>query len=157
MARSLRTPEEIERVGAAARTGSAAPNPFALVGGRLAPPRRATADDGNSMWRIAVAGLLGILIATWVAIGLALMSKPQSAREMALFDGRQLMSVQIAPSACQGRCTVRVLNRVDGQSWRVELTTPIWQRCFVVNPTAFYFNVDTGFRGAVPSTCARTA
>ena len=157
MARSLRTPDEIERVGAAARTGSAAPNPFAVVGGRLAPPRRATADDRYSMWRIAVAGLLGILIATWVAIGLALMSQPQSAREMALFDGRQLMSVQIAPSACHGRCTVRLLNRVDRQSWRVALTTPIWQRCFVVEPTAFYFNVDTGFRGAVPSTCARTA
>lgn len=157
MARSLRTPEKIERVGAAAGTGSAAPNPFALVGGRLAPPRPATADDRNSIWRIAVAGLLGILIVTWAAIGLTLMSKPQSAREMALFDGHQLMSVQIAPSACHRRCTVRVLNRVDAQSWRVELTTPIWQRCFVVEPTAFYFNVDTGFRGAVPSSCARAA
>jgi hypothetical protein len=127
------------------------------VGARPAPPPRTTAGDRSSLWRIAVAALLGILLVTWAAIGLALISKPQSAHDMALFDGRQLMSVQIAPEACHGRCTVRVLNRVDAQSWRVELTTPIWQRCFVVKPTAFYFNVDTGFRGAGPSTCARTA
>jgi len=68
-------------------------------------------------------------------------------------DGDRLLNVLASRPACGRRCRVDVYGPSPGDRWRVALTGPSWQRCFVITLSEFNHADAHGFSGVRSATC----
>ena len=69
----------------------------------------------------------------------------------ASFDAGRLLA-SMSPR-CTSLCTAQTLDASSTHSWRVRLTIGGWHRCYDLDPSAFGFSPDHGFRGVTAAPC----
>jgi hypothetical protein len=108
-------------------------------------------------WRRTSLLLLGLSVALWSWIylrdlGAYQPSNSEGAR--AQLDAERLLTLISTPSRCSGDCASRVLDRAGPHRWRVSLTTPSGQRCFVIDTDRFRYTDERGMTGLWSVGCA---
>jgi hypothetical protein len=105
--------------------------------------------------------LTGLLLAMCVAICVWMYLRDRAtpvvlhpgSDDVAQVDGNRLLNVLTSRSDCAKRCGVDVYGSSSGDRWRIALTGPSWQRCFVITVGEFGYADAGGFSGVRSVTC----
>src|SRR5689334_14175747 len=77
----------------------------------------------------------------------------QAGSNVAQADGNRLLNALAPGPTCGARCGVNVYGSSSADHWRVTLTGPSWQRCFVITLSEFSYAEARGFSGVRSITC----
>jgi hypothetical protein len=101
-------------------------------------------------WRCVTVALVAVSVAliTWMYLRDRASYTPQQAeRAHAELDAERVLRSLALPSACDGHCSIDLMERVAPHRWRVRFRGPAWQRCFVLNVSAFAYRPQSGLSG----------
>lgn len=112
-------------------------------------------------WLTGLLFALSVVICVWTylrdrATPVVLQPGPNVAQaaDAARADGDRLLNVLAPRPACGRRCGVGVYESSSDARWRVTLTGPAWQRCFVITLSEFNYTDARGFSGLQSVTCS---
>jgi hypothetical protein len=106
--------------------------------------------------RRITAGLLASLIALcgWMYLrDLGGSAVSRSGRERALADATRMLALVTSSGSCAGHCGVDVVGRSGADTWKVQLHTASWRRCFSVRLSAFTYSEQHGLTGLRSAPC----
>jgi hypothetical protein len=141
--------------GRTAESTSAAVHRLSAGRARLsvAGARPAVSYPTDALSRLLLAALLGVLVLTCASIVLVFSSPAPTALQRVHDDAQQVLSMLEPAKRCAGLCKVQTLGRAAPGTWLVRLTTPHWQRCFLVTPDEFGYAQGHGINGLESLRC----
>lgn len=101
--------------------------------------------------RLLLAAVAGALAVTCISAVLVLLSPVPTDRERATQDGRNVLDYLWRN--CGERCTVRAETQTTLGTWRVQLQTPRWRRCFLITPHDYAYVPGRGVVGLSATAC----